>query len=233
MIDVTAYQDQIGYTFKNIALLEQAFVHRSYVNENPKMRHGHNERLEFLGDAVLELVATNYLYARYKDEDEGVLTSYRAALVNAVLMGQIARDIGMNEYLSLSKGESRDTGKARTIILADTFEAVIGAVYLDGGYEPAKEFIHKTILIHTDEVVSKGLFKDAKSLIQEKAQEINSVTPSYRVIKEMGPDHDKRFTVGIYFGENLIAEGKGKSKQEGEQTAAKNALVKKGWNGNN
>ena len=233
MIDVKQYQDTIGYTFQNIALLEQAFVHRSYVNENPKMRHGHNERLEFLGDAVLELVATNYLYARYPNEDEGVLTSYRAALVNAVLMGQIARDIGMNEYLSLSKGESRDTGKARTIILADTFEAVIGAVYLDGGYEPAKDFIHKTILVHTDDVIRRGLFKDPKSTVQEKAQEILAVTPAYKVLSEMGPDHDKRFSVGIYFNETLIAEGKGKSKREGETDAAQKALVKKGWNGNN
>ncbi len=229
MIDVRTFQEVIGYTFKKIELLEQAFVHRSYVNENPKLRFGHNERLEFLGDAVLELVATNFLYAKYPDKDEGDLTAYRAALVNAVLMGDIARDIGMNEYLMLSKGESRDTGRARNIILADTFEAVIGAVYLDGGYEPAKEFIHNTILIHTDEVVRKGLFKDAKSMVQEKAQEESGVTPAYRVIKEMGPDHDKRFTVGIYFGDHQIAEGNGKSKQEAEQTAAAAALLKRGW----
>jgi ribonuclease III len=229
MIDVRTYQEFIGYEFKNIELLEQAFVHRSYVNENPKLRFGHNERLEFLGDAVLELVATNFLYAKYPEKDEGDLTAYRAALVNAVLMGDIARDIGMNEYLMLSKGESRDTGRARSIILADTFEAVIGAVYLDGGYEPAKEFIHKTILIHTDEVIRKGLFKDAKSMVQEKAQEESGVTPAYRVIKEMGPDHDKRFNIGIYFGDHMVAEGAGKSKQEAEQTAAQNALIKKNW----
>ncbi|MEN9852576.1 MAG: hypothetical protein RI996_519 [Candidatus Parcubacteria bacterium] len=229
MIDVRPFQEIIGYNFTNIELLEQAFIHRSYVNENPKLKFGHNERLEFLGDAVLELVATNYLYAKFPHKDEGDLTAYRAALVNAVLMGGIAKDIGMNEYISLSKGESRDTGKARLYILADTFEAVIGAVYLDGGYEPAKEFIHNTILIHTDEVIRKGLFKDSKSMVQEKAQEENGVTPAYRVLKEIGPDHDKRFTIGIYFGDNLIAEGNGKSKQEGEQTAAQNALVKKGW----
>ncbi len=229
MIDVRPFQETIGYTFSKIELLQQAFIHRSYVNENPKLAFGHNERLEFLGDAVLELVATNYLYEKYPNKDEGDLTAYRAALVNAVLMGGIAKDIGMNEYVALSKGESKDTGKARSIILADTFEAVIGAVYLDGGYEPAKEFIHNTILIHTDEVVRKGLFKDAKSLVQEKAQELNGVTPAYRVMKEFGPDHDKRFTVGIYFGENLIAEGAGKSKQEAEQTAAQAALLKKGW----
>jgi ribonuclease-3 len=229
MIDVRPFQEIIGYNFTNIELLEQAFIHRSYVNENPKLKFGHNERLEFLGDAVLELVATNYLYAKFPHKDEGDLTAYRAALVNAVLMGGIAKDIGMNEYISLSKGESRDTGKARLYILADTFEAVIGAVYLDGGYEPAKEFIHNTILIHTDEVIRKGLFKDSKSMVQEKAQEENGVTPAYRVLKEIVPDHDKRFTIGIYFGDNLIAEGNGKSKQEGEQTAAQNALVKKGW----
>ena len=172
---------------------------------------------------------TYKLYAKYKDADEGTLTAYRAALVNAVLMGQVARDIGMNEFVMLSKGESKDTGRARTIILADTFEAVIGAVYLDGGYEPAKDFITDTILIHTEEVVRKGLFKDAKSEIQEKAQDAVSITPNYKVTKEMGPDHDKRFTVGIFFGENMIAEGDGKSKQEAEQDAAKNALIKKGW----
>ena len=149
--------------------------------------------------------------------------------MNAVLMGDIARDIGMNEFLCLSKGESRDTGRARSIILADTFEAVIGAIYLDGGYEPAKDFIHKTILIHTDEVVRKGLFKDAKSMVQEKAQEESGITPAYRVLKEMGPDHDKRFNIGIYFGDHLVAEGAGKSKQEAEQIAAQNALIKKGW----
>jgi ribonuclease III len=229
MIDVRPFQEIIGYNFIQIELLEQAFVHRSYVNENPKLKFGHNERLEFLGDAVLELVATNYLYAKFPHKDEGDLTAYRAALVNAVLMGGIARDIGMNEYISLSKGESRDTGKARLYILADTFEAVIGAVYLDGGYEPAKDFIHSSILVHTDEVIRKGLFKDAKSMVQEKAQEESGVTPAYRVLKEIGPDHDKRFTIGIYFGDNLIAEGNGKSKQEGEQTAAQAALVKKGW----
>jgi ribonuclease III len=229
MIDVRAFQEVIGYTFENIELLEQAFIHRSYVNENPKLRFGHNERLEFLGDAVLELVATNYLYTKFPNKDEGELTAYRAGLVNAVLMGTIARDIGMNEYLMLSKGESRDTGRARSIILADTFEAVIGAVYLDGGYEPAKEFIHSSILVHTDEVIRKGLFRDAKSMVQEKAQEESGVTPGYRVLKEIGPDHDKRFTIGIYFGDNLIAEGNGKSKQEAEQTAAQNALTKKGW----
>jgi ribonuclease III len=229
MIDVRAFQEVIGYTFNNIELLEQAFIHRSYVNENPKLRFGHNERLEFLGDAVLELVATNHLYTKFPGKDEGELTAYRAGLVNAVLMGTIARDIGMNEYLMLSKGESRDTGRARSIILADTFEAVIGAVYLDGGYEPAKEFIHSSILVHTDEVIRKGLFRDAKSMVQEKAQEESGVTPGYRVLKEIGPDHDKRFTIGIYFGDNLIAEGNGKSKQEAEQTAAQAALVKKGW----
>jgi ribonuclease III len=229
MIDVRAFQEVIGYTFENIELLEQAFIHRSYVNENPKLRFGHNERLEFLGDAVLELVATKHLYSKFPGKDEGELTAYRAGLVNAVLMGTIARDIGMNEYLMLSKGESRDTGRARSIILADTFEAVIGAVYLDGGYEPAKEFIHSSILVHTDEVIRKGLFRDAKSMVQEKAQEESGVTPGYRVLKEIGPDHDKRFTIGIYFGDNLIAEGNGKSKQEAEQTAAQNALTKKGW----
>lgn len=229
MTDVKPYQDFLGYTFKNIKLLEQAFIHRSFINENPKLGMSHNERFEFLGDAVLELVATNFLFEKYPEKDEGDLTSYRAALVNAVIIGEVAASIGMNDYIMLSKGESRDTGKARNYILADTYEAVVGAMYLDGGYEPAKEFIHRTLLGRIDEVIRKGLFKDAKSMVQEKAQEHVGVTPSYRVIKEIGPDHDKRFTIGIFFGDNAIAEGNGKSKQEAEQTAAQNALIKKGW----
>lgn len=229
MVDVTPFEDNLGYRFTNKKLLAQSFVHRSYINENAKLGVTHNERLEFLGDAVLELVVTDYLYAKYPHEDEGQLTAYRAALVNAMLLGEIARDHGMNQYLLLSKGEMKDTGKARSIILADTFEAVIGAIYLDGGYNPARDFIARTVLVKTDDVVARGLFKDAKSLIQEKAQEHVGFTPAYRVIEEIGPDHDKRFTIGVFFGETLIATGEGKSKQEAEQRAAQAGLVKKGW----
>lgn len=220
----------IGYTFKNKTLLKESFIHRSYINENYKLGLMHNERLEFLGDAVLELIVTDFLFHKYKDEDEGILTSYRAALVNAQIIGEIARDIGMNSFIMLSKGEMKDDNtKARTIILADTFEAVIGAIYLDGGYAHAKDFISRTILVKTEEVVRKGLFKDAKSMIQELAQEHVGVTPSYRVIDEIGPDHDKRFRIGVYFGETCVAEGKGKSKQEGEQAAARAGLIAQKW----
>jgi len=230
MIDITDFEKVLNYTFSDKNLLKQAFVHRSYINENPKLGLSHNERLEYLGDAVLELVVTDFLYKKFPEKDEGDLTAYRSALVNAVIIGHIAKDLGMNEYLFLSKGESKDVeSKARLFILADTYEAVVGALYLDGGYTPAKAFIENTIIPHTDEVIRKGLFKDAKSLVQEKAQEFLGVTPSYRVIKEMGPDHDKRFVMGVFFGDELAGEGSGKSKQESEQAAAHAALAFKKW----
>lgn len=229
MVDFSTFEEKIGLNFKDKKLLMQAFVHRSYLNENPGLGMEHNERLEFLGDAVLELAVTDYLYKKYPNEDEGVLTSYRAALVNANIISDIARDFGMNEYLLLSKGEAKDTGKARNYILANTFEAVLGAIYMDRGYKDAESFVQKTILVHTDEVVRKKLWKDPKSFVQEKAQEYLGVTPAYKVIGESGPDHDKHFTIGIYFGNELAAEGKGKSKQEAEQSAAQKAMEVRGW----
>lgn len=229
MIDFSKFEKSTGIVFKNKKLLEQAFIHRSYINENSGNKISHNERLEFLGDAVLELVVTDYLYKKYTDKDEGELTAYRSALVNAVIVGEVASELDMNEYLLLSKGEARDIGKARTYILANTYEAYVGAVYLDQGYEVASQFITKTILTKLDEIVKKKLWRDAKSLVQEKCQEHVGVTPSYKVINESGPDHDKHFTVGIFFGSTRVAEGKGKSKQEAEQSAARNALEVKNW----
>ena len=229
MPDFSSFEDLIGVHFINPLLLQTAFTHRSYINENSGITSGHNERLEFLGDAVLELVITRYLFDKYPEKPEGELTAYRSSLVNTTSLAESAEKLGMNEYLLLSKGEARDTGKARHYILADAFEAVIGAIYLDQGYDGATQFIADNLYQKIDLIVKKSLWRDAKSFVQEKAQEIVGVTPSYEVLSEVGPDHDKNFTIGIYFGSELIAEGKGKSKQEAEQTAARNALDKKGW----
>ncbi len=215
--------------FNNQMLLEQAFIHRSFINENPRSGFEHNERLEFLGDAVLELVVTEFLYAKYPHQNEGDLTAYRSALVNAVTLGEVASDLGFNDMMKLSKGEAKDVTRARSSILADAYEAFVGALYLDQGYASAEGFISRTLLGKTEDIIKKGLYKDAKSFAQEKAQELYGVTPSYKVINEEGPDHDKLFKIGMYFGDELIAEGEGRSKQEGETSAAREALVKKGW----
>ena len=228
-MDFTAFEKGIGVTFNNKMLLEQAFTHRSYLNENRAQGKEHNERLEFLGDAVLELVVTEFLFAKYPDKPEGDLTSYRAALVNTVSISDAATKLGMNDFLLLSRGEARDTGRARQIILANAFEALIGAIYLDQGYEAAKNFIAAQLFHKTDEVVAKRLWQDAKSRFQEIAQEKEGVTPSYDVVSQTGPDHDKRFVVGVYIREERIATGEGRSKQEAEQVAAQKALVSKGW----
>lgn len=229
MINFSDFEKKIGVSFKNKDLLKQAFIHRSYINENGGTGLSHNERLEFLGDAVLELIVTDFLFKKYPSYTEGELTALRSALVNAIIISEVASNIGMNDYLLLSRGESKDNGKARQYILANTYEALVGAIYLDGGYEVANKFITKTLLPHTEEIVAKKLWRDAKSLVQEKAQEFVGVTPLYKVLNETGPDHDKHFTVGIYFGSLLIAEGKGKSKQEAEQKAAEVALKAKNW----
>lgn len=229
MIDFSKFEKSTGIVFKDKKLLEQAFIHRSYINENSGNKISHNERLEFLGDAVLELVVTDYLYTKYTDKDEGELTAYRSSLVNAIIVGEVATELNMNEYLLLSKGEARDIGKARTYILANTYEAYVGAVYLDQGYDVASKFIIETILTKLDHIVKKKLWRDAKSLVQEKCQEYENVTPMYKVINESGPDHDKHFTVGIFFGNTRVAEGKGKSKQEAEQAAARSALELRNW----
>lgn len=227
--DFSKFENNIGITFKNKDILKQAFTHRSYLNEHRDLEIGHNERLEFLGDAVLELIVTEYLYIKYPDSNEGELTAFRSALVNAVTMSEAASKIGMNDFLLLSKGESKDTGRARQIILANTIEALIGAIYLDQGYETAKYFISNNIFNLIEKIVEEKSWIDAKSKFQEQAQEHESVTPLYKTIKEEGPDHDKKFTVGVYLDKEKVAEGEGKSKQDAEQVAAGNALKIKGW----
>jgi ribonuclease-3 len=229
MIDFTDFEKKVAVSFKNKELLRQAFIHRSFINENPGSNFSHNERLEFLGDAVLELVVTDHLYKTYNSAPEGELTAYRSALVNAVVLSETAANLGMNEYLLLSKGESRDVGKARMHILANTFESFTGALFLDQGYDACETFIKNALFPKLDEIVKKKLWRDPKSLIQEKAQEFVHVTPAYKVTAESGPDHDKHFTIGIYFGDELVASGKGKSKQEAETKAAEAALVVKNW----
>lgn len=229
MINFADFEKKTGFVFKDKNLLAQAFTHRSYINENTGSRLSHNERLEFLGDAVLELSVTDYLYNEYKEKDEGELTAYRSALVNAVIIGEVAGELNMNDFLLLSKGEARDVGKARTYILANTYEAYLGALYLDQGYEICDKFIQKTLITKLPDIIKNKLWRDAKSLVQEKAQEHFNTTPSYSVINETGPDHDKHFTIGIFFGKDKIATGKGKSKQEAEQSAARNALELKKW----
>jgi ribonuclease III len=230
MKDFSLLEQDLGIVFNDKDLLQQAFIHRSYINERAGTGLSHNERLEFLGDAVLELIVTDYLFATFTTKPEGELTAYRASLVNTNSISDAAREQGFDEFLMLSKGEARDTGKARAYILANTYEAFIGATYLDQGYEIAKQFVLRTLVPKLEGIIRDGLWRDAKSYVQEKSQEHESVTPSYKVLHEVGPDHDKVFTVGIYFGKNLIAEGKGSSKQEAETDAARNALKVKNWN---
>ena len=189
----------------------------------------HNERLEFLGDAVLELIVTEYLFEKYPDKPEGDLTSYRSALVNAVTLAGVAEGLGMNDCLLLSRGEAKDTGRARQVILANTIEAFIGALYLDQGYEAVRVFVSRHVFNLVDEMVTKKMWLDAKSHFQEKAQEVVGITPSYETVKEVGPDHDKHFTVAVFLGKERIAAGEGKSKQEAEQHAAKLGLEAKHW----
>jgi ribonuclease-3 len=224
MSNISNLEKQLGIDFDNVNLLNEALTHRSYINENLSWNLPHNERLEFLGDAVLELIVTDYLYRTYKSYDEGRLTSIRAALVNYQTLTRIARSLGVEEHLLMSKGETRDVGKAREVILANVFEAILGAIYLDKGYEMAKIFVHKNVLAGVEEIVKKNLDKDAKSLFQEIAQERFKVTPVYKVLEEYGPDHQKTFVVGVFLNDNKIAEGSGLSKQEAELEAARKGL---------
>lgn len=227
--DLAALEKNISITFKNRDPLEQALVHRSFLNEHRSFRLGHNERLEFLGDAVLELVVTEYLYAHYENP-EGELTNWRAALVNSLMLAQYAKDIDLEQFLYLSRGETADAQKkSRTFILADAFEAVIGAVYLDQGFEVARKFILKFVEQYLPNILEKKLYLDPKSRFQEEAQDRMAVTPNYRVLDETGPDHAKTFRVGVYIGDELVAEGAGSSKQEAQVDAAQNALQVKDW----
>jgi ribonuclease-3 len=225
------FAEVLGLSFSRPELLEQAFIHRSYLNEHRDLKREHNERLEFLGDAVLELAVTDFLFQQYPAKSEGELTALRAALVNTGTLAAVASDLKLNDYLLLSRGEAKDTGRARLAILANTFEAVIGAIYLDQGYDAASRFITATLLAKTEDIVANNLWQDAKSYFQEKAQEHTGITPAYRVLQEIGPDHDKRFVVGLYLGAEQVAVGEGHSKQEAEQAAAQQGLTAKNWNG--
>jgi len=227
--DFSLLEKKLNLKFQNKDFLIQAFVHRSYLNESPDFYLSHNERLEFLGDAVLELVVTERLYQNYPDKSEGELTNWRAALVNAKMLAIISQDLGFNEFLLLSRGEEKELGKARQYILANTFESFIGSVYLDQGYRTCQEFIEKYLLVKLPEIIEKGLYKDVKSRLQEESQERAKLTPLYKVLEEWGPDHAKHFIVGVFLGEDLIAKGEGSSKQEGEEEAAREALKIKGW----
>jgi ribonuclease-3 len=229
MPEFKVYAERLGLSFTNMDLFIEAFTHRSYLNENKGLASAHNERLEFLGDAVLELAVTNFLYAKFPKKDEGDLTAYRAALVNTFSLADTAQELGINDMLLLSKGEAKDVGRARQIILANAFEALLGAIYLDQGFDTAEAFLAKNLYSKIDAVIQTRAWQDAKSHFQEVAQEKKSITPNYKTLREEGPDHDKKFTVGAFLNEEKIAEGIGKSKQEAEQDAAQNALTKTGW----
>jgi ribonuclease III len=227
--DFSKLEERLGISFKNKDLLTQAFVHRSYLNEHPSFAFSHNERLEFLGDAVLEVVVTEHLYNNYPNP-EGELTNWRAALVNAHMLSEIAKELGFDDYLYLSHGESKDKeGKARQFILANAIEAFIGAFYLDQGIGPVSQFISTNVLNRLPYILEHRLQVDPKSRFQECSQEIAGSTPTYRVVEEKGPDHAKEFTVGVYLGDELVATGIGTSKQEAQINAAEKALEAKGW----
>jgi len=227
--DFSKLEQRIGLNFKDQNVLMQAFIHRSYLNEHPSFPFNHNERLEFLGDAILELVVTEYLFNNYPNP-EGELTNWRAALVNAKSLSEVAKDLGLDEYLYLSHGEAKDSqGKARQYILANTFESLVGVIYLDQGLEAARKFIKEFVLVKLQYILEHQLYLDPKSRFQESAQDIAGLTPSYRVIEEHGPDHAKQFTVGVYLGDELVATGVGSSKQEALVAAAEKGLEAKGW----
>jgi len=226
---LTKLQVLLGVTFQDMGHLRSAITHRSYLNEHREATWEHNERLEFLGDAVLELVVTDYLFREYPEKPEGELTAVRAALVNTVSLASAAEQLGVNEFLLMSKGEAKDVGRARQYILANAFESCIGAIYLDLGYDAARTFIAERLFARTDEIVRKRLWQDAKSRFQELSQERASITPTYETIRQTGPDHDRVFTVGVYLRRELVAEGEGRSKQEAEQQAVERAIERKGW----
>jgi ribonuclease-3 len=226
-MDTTPYQEfakaKLGFEFKDISLLVTALTHRSYVNEHKASVHAHNERLEFLGDAILEMVSSDFLYRNY-NEPEGIMTAWRSALVRTESIGDAGKELGYEPLVRLSKGEKHGSDRAHDVILADCFEAVIGAIYLDQGYETAKAFIYKHILNKIDEILEEGTWRDPKSWFQELAQKNDGETPVYRTLKEEGPDHDKNFTVGVYVGNELKGTGIGHSKQEAQTAAAREGV---------
>ncbi|MDI6778402.1 MAG: ribonuclease III [Patescibacteria group bacterium] len=221
-------EKKIKTKFKNLDLLRTAVTHRSYLNENRSYKLDHNERLEFLGDAVLELVVTDHLYRNYPNP-EGELTNWRAALVNKDMLASVSRSLGIEGFLQMSRGEAKDTGRAREYLLANAFEAIIGAIYLDQGYDSAKKFISENILSRLEDVIKSKLYIDPKSNFQEEAQARVGITPNYRVLSESGPDHDKKFVIGVYLSDEEVAQGEGNSKQQAQREAAKAALEAKSW----
>lgn len=230
MENLLSFTNSLNLRFNNLELLKQALVHRSYLNEHPEFPLGHNERLEFLGDAVLEIIVTEYLYTRFPKESEGVMTDWRASLVNAKTLAEVAATLNLENYLYLSKGEAKDkNSKARQYILANAVESLIGAIYLDQGLAIAKDFITKHIISKLDHILANALYQDPKSKFQEKSQEVYNITPHYEVIKESGPDHDKTFEVGAYIKDKLIATGHGSSKHEAQVDAAAKSLKANNW----
>jgi ribonuclease-3 len=227
--DLVKLQTILGTQFSDLDLLRSAITHRSYLNEHKEATWDHNERLEFLGDAVLELVVTDYLFKKYPEKPEGELTAVRAALVNTVSLSAASENLGVNEFLLMSKGEAKDVGRARQYILANTFEACIGAIYMDQGYDASQVFIATHLFPKTEEIVKDRLWQDGKSRFQELSQEHANVTPTYQTVAQEGPDHDRVFTVGVFLKQEKIAEGTGRSKQEAEQAAAQKAVEVKGW----
>ena len=226
--NIEELEKKIKIKLKNIDLLRTAVTHRSYINEHRSYKLDHNERLEFLGDAVLELVVTDYLYLNFHNP-EGELTNWRAALVNKDMLSKVSRELGVEGYLQMSRGEAKDTGRAREYLLANAFEAIIGAIYLDRGYDAAKKFISENILSRLEEVIKRKLYIDPKSNFQEESQARAGITPNYRVISESGPDHDKKFIVGVYLEDEEVARGEGNSKQQAQREAARAGLEAKGW----
>jgi ribonuclease-3 len=226
---VAAVEQILAHNFADKGHITSAITHRSYLNEHREATWEHNERLEFLGDAVLELVVTRFLFDKYPEKPEGELTAVRAALVNTVSLSEASEKLGVNEHLLMSKGESKDTGRARAYILANAFEAFVGALYLDDGYDRAAQFISEQLFAKTDQIVEKRLWQDPKSRFQEMAQEHASITPTYKTLSTDGPDHDRTFTIGVFLKDEKVAEGTGRSKQEAEQAAAEAGVAAKNW----
>lgn len=228
MKDFSTLEDVINIVFENKDLLKQAFIHRSYLNEHPNVHMEHNERLEFLGDAVLELIVTEYLYNTYPNP-EGELTSWRAALVNSKMLSFVASSLDFNSYILLSRGEQKDTGRARQFILANAVEALIGAIYIEKGYDVSRTFIADHILKELPKILENKLYRDPKSSFQEAAQDKLGITPTYEVLSESGPDHSRTFVVGVYLDKDMISQGEGSSKHEAQEEAAQKGLEIKKW----
>ncbi len=225
-MDLKNLEEKIGLKFKDKDLLKTAFIHRSYLNEHPKENLPHNERLEFLGDSVLGFIVSDYLFKKFPNDPEGDLTNYRSSIVNARILSKVSGELGLGDYLFLSKGEESTGGRERQYILANTYESFLGAIYLDSGVIESEKFIHNTLIGHLHDIIKNKLYKDYKSQLQEISQSKFNITPNYKIMSEKGPDHTKVFETGAYLNKKLLAKGSGKSKQSSEQEAAKAALEK-------